>query len=245
MSSRSESEGEIHEHEVDKATTAQPSSKGISVNRQSRPRASDSESPRAAHEDKPRRYRSRSRSPYRHRSPRGEKRRRDEDLYSDRDRHDPRRFKVRYEDRRSYDDDRRHRVSYADIDRGDSSRLSSRYDDPRDRSRYSRHSTRSRSPPRAHARGGHDRASDRRNGRHEPERRDRRQQGRENGSDWRSREHPGTERINNGSDRHTSARHDPPARLTQHDADMKDVSAGVKKYVSPRLNVECQSADHT
>ncbi|KAL1650314.1 U4/U6 small nuclear ribonucleoprotein prp4 [Diplodia intermedia] len=106
MSSRSDFEGEVHEHEVDKATTAQPSSRGISVDRQSRPRASASRSPRDAYEDAPRLQR--SRSPYRRRSPRGEKRRRDDDFYSDRDRRDPRHFKVRYEERRSYDDDRRH-----------------------------------------------------------------------------------------------------------------------------------------
>ncbi|KAK0662187.1 Serine/threonine-protein kinase prp4 [Lasiodiplodia hormozganensis] len=222
MSSRSESEGEIHEHEVDKATTAQPSSRGISVDRHSRPRASDSRSPRDAYEDPPRRHR--SRSPYRHRSPRGEKRRRDDDFYSDRDRRDPRHFKVRYEERRSYDDDRRHRVSYADLDRGDSSRLSSRYDDPRDRerNRYSRHSTRSRSPPR---RGGPDRAYDRRNGRHEPERRDRRQQGRENGADWRSREHPGTERVNSGHGSRTPARQGVPSRSAPQDV-RKDTAMG-------------------
>ncbi|OJD39764.1 serine threonine-protein kinase prp4 [Diplodia corticola] len=215
MSSRSDSEGEIHEHEVDKATTAQPSSRGISVDRQSRPRASDPRSPRDAYEDAPRR--NRSRSPYRHRSPRGEKRRRDEDFYSDRDRRDPRHFKVRYEERRTYDDERRHRVSYADLDRGSSSRPSSRYDDPRDRdrNRYSRHSTRSRSPPH---RGGLDRAYDRRNGRHEPERRDRRQQGRETGAEWRSREHSGTERVNGGHESRTTARQDGPSRAKQRDA---------------------------
>lgn len=232
MSSRSESEGEVLEREVDKATPAQPPSKGISVDRQCRPRASDTISQRDAPEDRPRRYH--SRSPHRNSPPRGEKRRRDDDLYNDRDRHDRRRFKVRYEDKRPYDDDRRHRVSYADIDRGDSSRHASRYDDPRDRNHYNRHSTRSRSPPRGHARGNADRGYDRRNGRHEPERRERRQQGRENGAEWRSREHSGTERVNTGKERHPSARHDPPTRSTQPDAAMKDADAEAKPYVSFR-----------
>ncbi|KAH7045974.1 kinase-like domain-containing protein [Macrophomina phaseolina] len=219
MSTHSESEGEIPDHEVHKATTAQPLSTGNSVNRQSRPRASDSKSPREPYEGAPRRYR--SRSPDRHRSPRGEKRRRDDDFLHDRDRYDPRRFKVRYEDRRSYDDDRRHRVSYADIDHGDTGRLS-RYDDPRDRNRYSRHSTRSRSPPR---RGGLDKRRDRRNERHDPDRRDWRQHLRENGGDWRSQEHSGTERVNKGNERNTSAPKDTRSREKQQHAVVKDVEA--------------------
>ncbi|KAK8194820.1 kinase-like domain-containing protein [Phyllosticta capitalensis] len=207
MSSRTDSEGEIHEHRVDKATSsAKPPSRGVSVDRQSRPRASVSLSPRGPYENGSQRHR--SRSPYRPRSPRGEKRRRDDDFYSDRDRQDPRRFKVRYENRRPYEQERRNRVSYADLDRGDSSRPAPRYDD-RDRNRY--RGPRSRSPPpRPHLRGGQ---PDYRNGRHDSyDRRDYRRHDREKGADWRSREHSGTDRPPSRAEYHNGHGQDAPMR---------------------------------
>lgn len=98
MSSYSESEGEIIEVGPDKATTALPSVNGTSVDRQSRVRLSASPSPVPVSE---------AGSSRKSRSPRGDKRRHDDDDYrSDRDRSDPRRFKVHYEKRYARPDDR-------------------------------------------------------------------------------------------------------------------------------------------
>jgi serine/threonine-protein kinase PRP4 len=121
MSSGSESEGEIIETEAEKATTALPSVNGSHVDSQSRSRpGSASASPRATLDGGSERYR--SRSPYRHdRSPRGEKRRREEDYYDERDYSDPRRFKVYYENHQSSDETRRSRISYADLERSEAS----------------------------------------------------------------------------------------------------------------------------
>ena len=90
------SEGEIVESDLEKATTAIVSKKGNSVDRSFRKRVSVSRSPSPIRS--PRRHQSRtdSRSPYR--ETRGAKRLVDDDHY-DRSRNDPRRFKVRYEDR--------------------------------------------------------------------------------------------------------------------------------------------------
>ncbi|KAK8157087.1 kinase-like domain-containing protein [Phyllosticta citrichinensis] len=216
MSSRSESEGEIHEQQVGKATSStMPSSRGVSVDRQSRPRASASLSPRGPYENGAQRHR--SRSPYKARSPRGEKRRREDDFYSDRERQDPRRFKVRYEDRRPYNQDRRNRVSYADIDRGDTSRPAPRYDD-RDHSRYRGHRSRS-PPPRPHMRGGQP-SSDFRNGRYDSyDKRDRRRHDHEKGAEWRSREFPGTNRPPSRVDYRSAAGRDVPMQDMRPETD--------------------------
>lgn len=143
MSSVSESEGEIIETEADKATTALPSVTGTSVDRQSRSRAgSVSRSPRVSPESDS--GRDRSRSPYRHKSPRGEKRRRIDD-YDERERPDPRRFRVYYEDGLSNNGDRRRRRnSYVDLDRNNTSHAPFDYDERRPRDR--KHWPRSRSP---------------------------------------------------------------------------------------------------
>ncbi|KAF2145185.1 uncharacterized protein K452DRAFT_284574 [Aplosporella prunicola CBS 121167] len=236
MSSRSNSEGEVVEH--DKATTARPHSRNTSVDRHPRPHASVSTSPRASYEDGPPRHR--SRSPYRRRSPRGEKRRRDDDFYGDRDRHDSRRFRARYEDKRPYADDRRSRVSYADLDRGDNSRNSSRYDNVHgrerdyERDRYRARSSRSRSPPRAYARPGDDRS--RRNGRHAPaDREDRHQQGRDKGIDRRSRGHGESYRPDAGNERRMSAQGaDTHGDGTQQDTVMKDAQSGAARPTEGR-----------
>ncbi len=147
MSSGSESEGEIIETEAEKATTALPSVNGISVDRQSRSRLdSASRSSRASPDSGSERHR--SRSPFRHRSPRGEKRRRDDDFYDERDRPDPRRFRVYYEGRRPNGAENRRRNSYVDLDRSDAPPAAFDYDDRdgRDRYRDRRDWQRSRSP---------------------------------------------------------------------------------------------------
>ena len=96
-SSSTPSEGEIVESDSDKATTS-PLENGTSVDRQSRKRISVSRSPSPIRT--PGRFltRSRSRSPYR--EPRGVKRLHEANHYVDRDRDDPRRFRVHYEERR-------------------------------------------------------------------------------------------------------------------------------------------------
>lgn len=164
MSSTSESEGEIIETASgEKATTAQPHVNGTTIDRASRTRTSASKSPSVSCETGHERDRSRSRSPYRHRSPRGEKRRRDDEHSRERDRMDPRRFKVHYEGGRSHDDHRRSRVSYADIDRSGpphptpGRRDRNGYDAYRDK----RHRTRSRSPGHEGRRGDLNNRSDR------------------------------------------------------------------------------------
>lgn len=168
MNSHSESEGEIIEKKIEKATTTLPSTNGINVDRQFR-NASASRSSSASVDERAGRYR--SRSPYRHPSPRGEKRRRDDDFYADRA--DTRRFKVHYEDRprrdRDRDEDRRHRVSYADLDHADSSRGPPKNDERNGNDRYAQrqrpgpgHRTRSRSPPRFGRSGDHNGRPERR-----------------------------------------------------------------------------------
>ncbi|KAI9714088.1 MAG: hypothetical protein M1812_006535 [Candelaria pacifica] len=166
MASSSESEGEIIESNSEKATKSLPSVNGISVDRNSRSRHRVSISPEELDYD----LREKSRSPYRHKPPHGEKRRRDDESYLEHGRSDPRRFKVHYEDRSSVDS-RRPRVSYADLDRGETLDPSSRYDDRETRNRYKRPRTPSRSPPRPSrqtnpdGRYGHDRSQDGRDGR--------------------------------------------------------------------------------
>ncbi|EON64807.1 CMGC/DYRK/PRP4 protein kinase [Coniosporium apollinis CBS 100218] len=161
MNSHSESEGEVIEKKIEKATTTLPSANSINVDRQFR-NASASRSSSASVDERAGRYR--SRSPYRHPSPRGEKRRRDDDFYADRA--DTRRFKVHYEDRprrdRDRDENRRHRVSYADLDHADSSRGPTKNDERNGNDRYGQrqrsgpgHRTRSRSPPRFGRSGDH------------------------------------------------------------------------------------------
>ena len=188
MSLTSESEGEITETEVgDKATTAQPHVNGTSIDRSSRTRVSASKSPSVSYETGRERYRSRSRSrsrsPFRHRSPRGEKRRRDDDFTGERDRTETRRFKVHYEGGRSYDDHSRNRISYADIDRSGPYHPPPTHSDRNGHDSYrdKRHRTRSRSPTRGGRRGDlHSRPDrygrdDRRDGfgRREPDRHER------------------------------------------------------------------------
>ena len=100
MASRSPStpsEGEIVESDSDKATTSPPRN-GTSVDRRSRKRISVSRSPSPIRISGRFLSRSRSRSPYR--EPRGMKRSHEANHYVDRDRDDPRRFRVHYEERR-------------------------------------------------------------------------------------------------------------------------------------------------
>ncbi|KAI9704332.1 MAG: U4/U6 small nuclear ribonucleoprotein prp4 [Candelina mexicana] len=172
MASSSESEGEIIESNSEKATTSLPSVNGTSVDRNSRSRHRVSITPEELDYD----LRDRSRSPYRHRPPHGEKRRRDDESYPEQDRSDPRRFKVHYEDR-SLGASHRPRVSYADLDRSDTLDNSLRYNDRGFRDRYHKRArTRSRSPPRpvrqAYPDGRHDhsRSHDVRNGRSQKDR---------------------------------------------------------------------------
>lgn len=139
MSSQSESEGEIIETENEKATTAQPATKYNNIDRDSR-RNSGSHSSGASLDGYYDRYRSRSRSPFRTKSPRGEKRRRDEEYHLENGRHDSRRFKTYYEGETLRGGVPRKHVSYADIDSRDSSRFSDRYN------RDAHQRTRSRSP---------------------------------------------------------------------------------------------------
>ena len=217
MASSSESEGEIFETTVDKAFATTRSIDNSSIDRQSRIRASASKSPRNTVEHVSERYKSRSRSPYRHRSPRGEKRRRDDDYNNERDRSDPRRFKVHYEDRSSFQDDRRNRVSYADIDRGDPPPQSTR--GGRDSYRDGCLRTRSRSPGHSGRRGDRYDRRDRYD-RHDRSRRNdnfggRDYAGRSNGVDSRrSREQSVSERGDPIPDAHKSWKN---AEIRRHD----------------------------
>ena len=141
------SEGEIVESDSEKATTSLLAVNGTNVDRQFRKRISVSRSPSPIQSPKYHISRTRSRSPYR--EPRGLKRLRDDDEYTNH-RNDPRRFKVHYEGRSS-DGRRRSIRSYDDLDRsgGPDPRLP--YDERsrirRARDRRSR--TRSRSAPRS------------------------------------------------------------------------------------------------
>lgn len=133
----SHSEGEIHTSDSEKAKSLH-SRNGASVDPRTRPYV-PAPTIRSA--------RSRSRSPYR--APRGEKRRRDDDRSSERDRQNSRRSDVRYEDDRHAARHQR-RDSYEDLDPGHSKRSYLHYDDDADRRRHSkRPKTRSRSRSRS------------------------------------------------------------------------------------------------
>ena len=93
-SSSSHSDGEILEADLEKATTSLAKHKDISVDRPSRKRSSSSRSPSPYRLPRRPNSRSGSRSPYR--DSRGLKRSTEDDHYENRG-HDPRRFKVRYE----------------------------------------------------------------------------------------------------------------------------------------------------
>ena len=144
-SSSSPSEGEIIESDSDKATTATASNKGISVDRPFRNQVSVSRSPSPIRSPRHPKSRdsSRSRSPYR--EPRGAKRAPSDDHY-DRTRNDPRRFRVRYEDRSTNDRSRYDRYRKSDhITNADKvSRYEGRVQDERSREKQPR--VRSRSP---------------------------------------------------------------------------------------------------
>ena len=147
--SRSPSEGEIVETDNEKAHKLLHSTSNTSIDRHSRKRysVSRSPSPRLSPPRQKSSTRSRSRSPYRER--RGSKRSRDDDHYGRSDRDDPRRFKVRYEERRYNDRSRGRRNSYRDLDRGGTTGSPLRYDDRGSgRSREQRNRSISRSPPR-------------------------------------------------------------------------------------------------
>ena len=123
------SEGEVYSSDSEKAHKSLPTRNSTNVDRRIRDYVSKS--------------RSRSRSPYR--SSRGEKRRHDHSR--DRERSDPRRFRVRYED--GYNSNRRHRDgSYEDPDPGHTPRSYLRYDEDDRPSHHKRQRTgsRSRSP---------------------------------------------------------------------------------------------------
>ena len=138
------SEGEIVESDLEKAKPSTVNVRGISVDRNSRKYASISRSPSPIRPTRPYRSRSRSRSPYR--KPQGAKRPR-EDSRTDRARDDPRRFKVRYEDR-LFEDRRRLRDTDEALHRYEGSNHYLGYDDTgsngrlRDKNRHFR----SRSP---------------------------------------------------------------------------------------------------
>lgn len=144
-SSSTPSEGEIVESDSEKATTRSVNVRSTSVDRPSRKLASISRSPSPIQSPRPYKSRTRSRSPYR--EPRGAKRPHEDDTHQDLTKHDPRRFKVRYEDR-PFEDRRRPHKAYEDLDRtgGPGPRL--RYDDHRASARFrdQRRRTRSRSP---------------------------------------------------------------------------------------------------
>ncbi|KAL8805800.1 MAG: hypothetical protein Q9182_001712 [Xanthomendoza sp. 2 TL-2023] len=137
------SEGEIVETDSEKATTSLHTVHDNNVNPHFRRRVSVSRSPSPIASPISHRSRTRSRSPYR--EPRGAKRPRQDDHYNDRPREDPRRFKVRYEDR-PYGDRRKH-YAPADSDRlrGSDPKLS--YDDRHARTSNKNYRARSRSPP--------------------------------------------------------------------------------------------------
>ncbi|KAL8834152.1 MAG: hypothetical protein Q9176_007630 [Flavoplaca citrina] len=147
MTSRSRSstpsEGEIVESDhSDKATTSLHTVNGNHVNPKSRLRVSVSRSPSPIHSPKSYRSRTRSRSPYR--EPKGSKRSREDDHYSDRPQGDTRRFKVRYENRPYVDRRKLHGPSDLDRSRGPDPKLS--YDDRYPRHSDKKHRVRSRSP---------------------------------------------------------------------------------------------------
>jgi serine/threonine-protein kinase PRP4 len=144
--SASPSDGEIVEMKQDKATTAQASNVNMTVDRRDRRKRSsppddasrsNSRTPEISH----RRSRSRSRSPYRHPSPRGEKRRRDDDDYArDRGRNDSRRQKHNEGSRHQF------RNGHAqEVDRARQDDRKSRKNE-RERDRWPRERSRSRSP---------------------------------------------------------------------------------------------------
>lgn len=143
----SSDEGEIRDRDagLEKATTS-PQFNDTSVDRQDRPRSRYSTSPSLSIENSI--TSALRRSADRSRSPRGSKRHRDRDAdhyaRSRHPRHDPRRFKVYYEDHPS---DRRRSVrSYEDLDRGLAAPTGLPYDD-RDREQdRDRRRERSRSP---------------------------------------------------------------------------------------------------
>ncbi|CAD6592562.1 MAG: U4/U6 small nuclear ribonucleoprotein prp4 [Alectoria sarmentosa] len=138
------SEGEIVESDIEKATTAIVSKQGNSVDRPFRTRVSVSRSPSPIRSPRRDKSRTDSRSPYR--EIRGAKRLVDNDHY-DRSRNDPRRFKVRYEDRLQGSRSNA-RESYPDPNRSDGLDGSFRYEeqDANGRPRDKRPSMRSRSP---------------------------------------------------------------------------------------------------
>ena len=110
-SSASSDEGEIRDGGSEKATKSLAQFDSTSVDRPDRnqSRYSASMSPENGQRSRDRRSAERSRSPYSDRPPRGLKRFRGDD-YVERDRSDPRRFKVHYEDA-PQDYKRRSRVS--------------------------------------------------------------------------------------------------------------------------------------
>ncbi len=144
------SEGEIVESDAEKATTSLLTVNGIYVDRQSRKRVSVSRSPTPIRSPVRLKSRTRSRSPYR--EPRGAKRLREDDHYSDRARDDPRHFKIRYENR-SAGGQRNLRKRFDDLDRAERPEQRLHYNDRSTgrRSRDKRPRTRSRSPIRMNA----------------------------------------------------------------------------------------------
>lgn len=141
----SPSEGEIVESDSEKATTTLVSNKGTSVDGHFRKRVSVSRSPSPIRSPGCQRSRSESRSPYR--ESRGVKRLVEDDHY-DRSRNDPRRFKVRYEDR-PYGGKLGTRDSFRERSRTRGADRSRRHEDrgANGRARDKRQRTRSRSPP--------------------------------------------------------------------------------------------------
>ena len=135
------SEGEILESDLEKAKPSNVDVHDTSVDRHSRKLASTSRSPSPAFPTRQFRSQTRSRSPYR--ESRGTKRSRD-NSYPDRSKDDPRRFKVRYENR-PFEDRRRPRGRYEDLDRHRDSSYSLRYDDRGINDRPKDHNQRSRS----------------------------------------------------------------------------------------------------
>ena len=138
------SEGEIVESDAEKATTSLLKVNSIHVDRQSRKCVSISRSPTPIRSPLRHKSRTRSRSPYR--EPRGAKRLREDDHYSDRTREDPRHFRIQYEDRLA-GGQRNLRQRSNDLDRPERPEQRLRYDDRNTsgRSRDKRLRTRSRS----------------------------------------------------------------------------------------------------
>lgn len=199
MTSPSESEGEIIETGSEKANTARPVAKGASVDRTFRHETPVSNTSKASLDDRHAHYRSRSRSPYRAKSPRGEKRGLDDDdYYAERNSRDSRRFKVRYEDKTSAVGSRRQRVSYADLDRNDFDRDRNTRNRSRSPFRHERGSgNRGRydKPHRNNDRDKKDRGHWQRNSREEKQGQDRR---------GRLREEPAPAFVRGGDDRGTA-----------------------------------------